>query len=152
MEPEGSLTHSQGPPRFPILSQIDTVHTSTFHFLKIRINIIFPSTPGSSKWPLSFRFPHQNSVCNSTLPHTQIHFQTEKCVVFQTIYRATNHVTWQHNIRRHPSFLVQMLATTDLSHTQVLMPCYPKYTYSDTAIFWGGSEKFSDTSVNEWHC
>jgi hypothetical protein len=27
-------------------------------------------TPGSSKWPPSLRFPHQNSVCTSPLPHT----------------------------------------------------------------------------------
>jgi hypothetical protein len=25
---------------------------------------------GLPKWPLSFRFPYQNSICTSTLPHT----------------------------------------------------------------------------------
>ena len=43
---------------------------STSHFLKILLNIILPSTPGSSKWSLFLRFPHQNPVNASALPHT----------------------------------------------------------------------------------
>jgi len=58
------------PPPVPILCQLDPVHIPTTHFLKIHLNIILPSTPGSPKWSLSFRFPHQNPVYASPLPHT----------------------------------------------------------------------------------
>jgi len=53
------------------LSQLDSVHIPTSHFLMINLNIIFPSTPRSPKWSLSVRFPHQNPVYVSLLPHTR---------------------------------------------------------------------------------
>jgi len=40
---------------------------SPFHYLKLQLNIILPSTPGSSKWSLSPKFPHQNPVYTSPL-------------------------------------------------------------------------------------
>jgi hypothetical protein len=53
-----------------LLSQIYSVHAPPSHFLKIHLNIILPSMPGSTKWSLSLRFPHQNPVYTSPLPHT----------------------------------------------------------------------------------
>ena len=53
------------PPPVAILSQSSPVHTPSYYFLHI-----LPSTPGSSKWFLSLRIPHQHAVYTSTLPHT----------------------------------------------------------------------------------
>jgi len=57
-------------PTFLILSQLDPVHTHTSQFLKIHLNIILPSGPGSSKWSLSLRCPQKNPVYTYPLPHT----------------------------------------------------------------------------------
>jgi len=67
MEPEGSLPHSQVPAN---LSQINPVQAPTFQFLKIHLNAILPSKPGSPKWSLSLRFPHQYTVYACPLSHT----------------------------------------------------------------------------------
>ena len=59
------------PPPVPTLSQLDSVYTPTSYFLKFHLNIILPSMPGSPKWPLSLRFPHQNPVHASPIPHSR---------------------------------------------------------------------------------
>ena len=63
-------THKCQPP-LPILIQLNPVPTTPSHFLKIHLNIILPSMSGSPQWSLSLRFPHQNPVHTSTLPHTR---------------------------------------------------------------------------------
>ena len=56
-------------PLGPIQSQLDPVHTTTYHFLKIHLNIILASMPGSHKLSLSLRIPRQNPVYASPLTH-----------------------------------------------------------------------------------
>jgi hypothetical protein len=56
------------PPSVPILSQIDALHSTTSLFLRSHLNIIFPSTCGSSRWPLSLS-PPKPYIHLSSLPH-----------------------------------------------------------------------------------
>jgi hypothetical protein len=65
MEPEDSLLHKFAPP-VSIPSQLNPIHTLTSRFLKIDLNIILPSTPGSPKWSLSLRFT--TKTLHITLP------------------------------------------------------------------------------------
>jgi len=62
--------HHCTPKRTPPVP-IHPVHTPTSHFPKIHPNIILPSRPGSPQWSPSLRFPHQNPVHTSPLPHTR---------------------------------------------------------------------------------
>jgi len=46
---------------------IQSMHPT--HIFRTHFDISFPPTPGSSKWSLSVKFPHQSNICISPLPH-----------------------------------------------------------------------------------
>ena len=65
MKPEGSLPRLQKAATCPYPDADQSSPRPTTHLLKIHLNIILPSMPGSSKWYLSPRFPQQYPVCTS---------------------------------------------------------------------------------------
>ena len=69
METEGSLPNSQVPATCPYLEPHLSGPYPPSHFLKIHLNIILPSMPGSFKLSLFLRFPHQNPIYTLPLPH-----------------------------------------------------------------------------------
>jgi len=59
----------KSPPPVHLLSHINPVHVSPFHFLKICFNITLPSMSRSSKLSPSLRFPRQKHLCIASLAH-----------------------------------------------------------------------------------
>ena len=66
MEPESSLPYSQVP---ATCSYSEPAPSSPYPHIPLH-KYYFPSTPGFSHWYLSLRFPHQNPVHASPLPHS----------------------------------------------------------------------------------
>ena len=60
-------------PTVLILSLLDPVHIPTSYFLKIHLNIILPSTPGSPKWSFSFSFPPPKPCIRLSCPPYELH-------------------------------------------------------------------------------
>ena len=124
MEPQSSLPYSQAPATCPYPEPSRSLPYPTSHFLKIRLNIIFPSIPGSPKWSLSHRFPHQNPVYTSPLPHTR----------YMPHPSHSSRCYHPHNIW----WAVQVIQLLIMQFPP--LPCYPfplgpKYSHHPTSYF-----------------
>ena len=76
-------THEYPPP-LPVLSQLLPVLKTPSHFLKVRLNVILPSTSRSPQWSPSLRLPHQNP---DIYIHTYIYIY-----IYITDYRTYEYV------------------------------------------------------------
>jgi hypothetical protein len=72
----------------PILGQINPSDATPTYFFKRHFNIIFPTTPSSSKCLFSYRFPHQNLSRSSVPFHT---CYTPRTTIVLLDCKSTNH-------------------------------------------------------------
>ena len=84
MEPDNSSPHSQVPANCPYPEPDQSSHNSKLHFLKIRLNIVLPSIPGSPKWSRSLRFPYTpllSSICATSPAHLLLHYLITRTIL-----------------------------------------------------------------------
>jgi len=119
------------------VSWASSIH-STSHFLKIHLNIILPSTPGSPKWSV-IRFPHQNPLYASPFPHARYMPRPSHSFIFY----HPNNIGWgvQSLTFSLCSFL-HFLVTSSLLGPNILLNTILRTSYSIykqlPSILWAG--------------
>jgi len=101
------MPHPQQPLTLPYPKSHD------FNPRPVMLFLLSPSTPRSSKWSFSFRFPHQNPLCTSPL--------LQACVKDQPITSLYLTTTEQLGAP------VVKLSLSHFLHSPVLPPLRPKY-------------------------
>jgi hypothetical protein len=127
--PENSLPCAKSPALVLILSQINPVQALSACLIKIDFNITLPPTRRSTKWSLSFRFPHQNPVrisvlsqtyhSNSTAVPSDLSHTPPPTQLWQTLHVHTSTVLRHRLSQQHASLLATVFVTA-LWHRQLL--------------------------------
>ena len=107
-------THKRPPP-VSILGQPNPVHIPTSHLLEIHPYIIHPSTPRSSQWCPSLRFPHQDPIhplsapiC-ATCPDITAHFMIR--LMYYELSSVQPSIHPSTYLTTHPFFFLLMMMT-----------------------------------------
>jgi hypothetical protein len=120
MKPKCSLPHSQVPSICPYPEPDQSSPYPPSRFLKIHQNIILPFTPRYPKWSLSLRFPHQNPVYATLVPHRRYFLSPAFCTRVMTVYLVLSVFT---------SRPVSLLAATNASACPFTVCTLPSKIY-----------------------
>jgi hypothetical protein len=117
-----TFTSVFSPPHVPVVRHTTPVHTCATDFYKIHLNIIFPSTPGSSKWYLSFGLPSQTlyeplfSPTRATWPAHLIFLDFITRILF--CEQKTVRYVWNvHNVLQYVRVAWDLKTTSRSTHT-----------------------------------
>jgi hypothetical protein len=126
MEPEGSLLHLQVPATCLYAEPAQSNPYPTPYFLKIILNIILLSRPGSPQWSFSLSFPHQNPLhaspflIRATCPaHLISILSPAQCWVRSTDHEALHYEVFSSRLLSCPSE-AQIFSSTPYSQTPSL--------------------------------
>jgi len=133
VDSEGSVPC--GPRCIPTVSQINPVYTIPSYFFDSNFNIIFPSTPSSSKQFISYRFLYENPIRTTPLAPTCLgrlilcDLITRMIFDEEYISRSSSLAIFSHSVipplLRHNIFLIIYCWTLQpLFFTQYKRPVY----------------------------